>query len=317
MIKKSLVILLCLLASAQSFAFTSVTPTTETLAAAVKTDGNCLRYKMPTRFCIWLSPVAGRNVTPILDHYLPDLVVTVYRNSGDNPWAEVNKLIDTLPSNAQEKFLPNVGSGNHSFLTVSDQQVIFKEADVIGNPGLIVLPDRLKFLLLPSTAKPMNPYYQSMLDSALWRGLMPQAALEEAESVVLGQLHKVGKNLVDWGGVYPHEGTVQGNHDAKASMVIAQRATDLLTNQKIFGHITQSLSQSCGQHCEAAAIEENSEETLFQMIYPEAQTTCSIFGEEGLFDNPVVSDDGAYAWIVWRHYTGCADGDGIFIGETP
>lgn len=302
-------------------AITSATLAKATLKAALKTNGSCLRYQLSKRFCIWLSPRVGRNVTPWLDHYLPDVVVVVYRNRDDNPWTEARILVDKVPAAAQEMLIPNVGSGNHSFLDAHEQDVIFKEADVIGNPGLLVLPQRIPFLLLPSTAIPMNPYFQSMADSLLWRGFMPAAGIEEAASVVLGATHHLGSGLTDWGGVYPHEGVVMGNNDAKASMVIAQRAADLLTNKPFYGHIHQSLSNACGDHCKAASIIENSEKTLFQMVYPIEQDSCAVLGSDESYSDSMLNQDseqdGAYVWIVWRHYEGCAPGDGIVIGVTP
>jgi integrating conjugative element protein (TIGR03756 family) len=191
--------------------------------------------------------------------------------------------------------------------------VVFKEADVIGNPALIALPRGL--VLLPSTSIPMNPYFQSMADSLLWRGFMPQAAAEETASIVLENLHHVGTGFSDWGGVYPHEGTVMNIDDLKASMVIAQRATDLLTNAKSLGHIHQTLMTQCGQHCQSSPIQENSKETLFQMVYPIEQTSCSALGSDESYDESMHTEEGAYVWVVWRHYKGCEDGDGKYIGE--
>lgn len=292
--------------------------TLATIKAGLKMPSSCLRYKIPTRFCIWASPVGGRKLTPVLDHYLPDLVVVVYRNKDENPWTEARLMLDTPSASAQEIFLPHVGSGNYSFLNEHEQNIIFKEADVIGNPGLVVFSDRMRMLLLDSTATPMKPYFQSMLDSALWRGMMPAAAFEEASSVVLSQTHYLGKGLLtNWGGIYPHEGTVIGIDDAKASMVIAQRAADLLTNNQTFGHVHFSLPLLCGQHCESKSIQENSKDTLFQPVYPYEKDDCSELGSDESYSEKMLNEKGAYVWIVWRHYKGCPDGDGIFVGVTP
>ena len=310
-----LIIILSTNAFASSANFTTVSVTKNTLKAFTKLNGNCLNYKIPTRFCIWVSPLGEVSTTPMLDHYLPDLVVVVYRNSDENPWIEAKTLLDVPANKAQAVFLPDAGSGNHGFMQGNDQAVIFKEADVIGNPALLVLPQRLT--LLPSTASAMRPYFQSMLDSALWRGLMPQASVEEAASLVLGELHHVGIGLTDWGGVYPHEGTVLGNDDARASMVVAQRAADLLTNTTIFGHVRASLANTCGTHCKASPIKENSKDTLFQMISPVEEDECSVLGSDQSYQENMQNNEGAYAWIVWRHYQGCVDGEGTFIGVTP
>jgi integrating conjugative element protein (TIGR03756 family) len=315
MIKLHWLLLLILFSiNVQAENITSWTLTRATLSGAI--NGNCLRYKLPRKFCIWVSPFGGRKLTPVLDHYLPDLVVVVYRNNDENPWTEAKILLDKMSATAQETVFPHVGSGNHSFLDAHEQSVIFKEADVIGNPGLTVMPHYFKLVLLPSTAKPLFPYFQSMIDSFLWRGFMPQALPEEAAAVALGEFHHVGRGLTDWGGVYPHEGTVMSQDDARASMVIAQRAADLLTNTMPYLHVHQTLSLTCGQHCQSSAIKENSDETLFQLVYPE-QSDCAVLGSDQSYNEKMLNEKGAYVWIVWRHYHGCADGDGLYIGETP
>lgn len=300
--------------SAQAGTITSLTLSKATLSAATKLNGSCLNYKLPKGVCVWALPNGGTKMTPVLDHYLPDLVVTIYRNNDENPWIESRILLDKINAQIQEHFLPHVGSGNHSFVDSHEQQVIFKEADVVGNPGLLMLGNRGNLILLNSAAKPMQPYFQSMLDSYLWRGFMPAASVEEAASLALGIAHHVGEGLTDWGGVYPHEGTVMGNDDAKASMVIAQRAADLLSHSVLFGHIFLPLSNVCGQHCKASSIQENSKETLFQMVYPIEQDECAVLGSDASYNSKMLNEDGAYVWIVWRHYEGCPDAEGLLIG---
>ncbi len=318
MIKVFLILVMSLF-SMTSYAktVTSIDIINATVKAALKSNGSCFHYKFPTRFCVWLTPWMGRNVTPVLDHYLPDLIVMVYRNKDDNPWFEANLLLDKPSAMAQESAIPKVGSGNHSFLDEHEQQVIFKEADVIGNPALAIFPHYIGEVLLHSTAMPLTPYFQSMLDSALWRGFMPEALPEELSAITFNVVHHVGTGLTDWGGVYPHEGTVMGNNDAKASMVIAQRAADLLTNKIVYGHIHQELSTYCGRHCKAAAITENSQDILFQLIYPIEQTDCKPFGADSSYTDRMLNDKGVYMWIVWRHYQGCPNGRGKFIGVYP
>jgi integrating conjugative element protein (TIGR03756 family) len=318
MIKELLVVwALIITTTVHAKTLTSIDIVHATLSAAMKSEGGCLHYQLPTRFCLWFSPWMGRNTTPLLDHYLPDLIVIVYRNAGENPWIEANALFDIPSAAVQSRVIQKIGSGNHSFLDAHEQQVIFKEADVIGNPALAILPKYMGEMLLTSTATPLKPYFQSTLDSALWRGLMPEALLEETASVVLGEIHHIGTGFTDWGSVYPHEGSVIGNNDAKASMVIAARAADLLTNPTSYGHIHQSLDNSGGTHYTAAPITENSNDTLFQLIYPTEKTNCVPLGTNDSYDERMLNEQGVYVWIVWRHYQGCMNGNGAFIGVIP
>jgi integrating conjugative element protein (TIGR03756 family) len=282
----------------------------------------CLHYKIKG-VCYWESP-AGVNTTLYVEHYLPDVVVTVFSKPDENPWPEINLSIDKAGKIAQQKIVSSfsgfdVGSGQHSLSDQHEQNVFFKEADVIGNPALGVLPNELG--LLPSTASPLMPYYQSMLDSASWRGF-PQiktTQLEEAYAMVSDIKHHIGTGLINWGGIYPHEGKVATSNDVKAAAVIAQRAGDLITSNDLMhlsGHIFHSLSNRCGQECKAAPIQENSDKTEFQMIYPVETDKCDYFGKTTDYGkNAETKTNGAYVWVIWRFYEGCRDGVGKFIGR--
>jgi integrating conjugative element protein (TIGR03756 family) len=279
---------------------------------------NCLHYQIPTHVCVWVSEWGEVNTTPVVSHYLPDVVISVFNKPHDNPWIEINKILDSAGQPIQQGIVKGItgfdaGGGNHSFQDQYEQDVIFKETDVIGNPALAMIPEHG---LLPSTATPWQSYFQSMSDSLLWRGLPPAALPEEGMALGLNVVHHVGAGLANWGGVYPHEGKVVSDNDVKASTVIAQRAGDLVTSQKEFGHVYKYLSSYCGQHCSAAPVQENSKETYFQMIYPVTQNDCHILGDNESYASDMFNSEGAYVWVVWRHYEGCADGDGVYLGRS-
>ncbi len=279
---------------------------------------NCLHYQIPTHFCLWLNKWGDIDTTPILNHYSPDLVVSVFNKPHDNPWFEVNELIDTVGKPIQQGIIKgttgiDAGSGSHSFQNEREQNIFFKEADVIGNPALAIMPG---IALLPSNVSPWQPYFQSMTDSLLWRGLPPYAIPEEGLALTLSLIHHVGSGMVNWGSIYPHEGKVVNDNDLKAAAVIAARAADIVTSSHQFGHVYNQVSTACGKHCKAAPIEENSKETYFQMIYPVAQTNCTILGEDESYASNMLNKDGSYVWVVWRHYEGCKNGDGKYIGRT-
>ncbi len=123
----------------------------------------------------------------------------------------------------------HAGYGQHSMATEHEQSVYFKEADVIGNPALAVFDHAL---FLPSTATPLFPYFQSMADGVLWRGLtaasMPEKVMAVPEDIVRhvgtcthaipgirpsGRASRVQNSLlqfcpINWGSVFPIEGKV-------------------------------------------------------------------------------------------------------------
>jgi integrating conjugative element protein (TIGR03756 family) len=316
MIKRCLLLLnlFFVITIAQADNLNSATIIKSTLKALPK----CLHYHPPTHFCIWIDDWGEINTTPIVSHYLPDLVVSVFNKPQDNPWVEADKIIDTASEPIQQVIIHSMtgndaGSGNHSAQDPHEQNVIFKEVDVIGNPALTLIPEHG---LLPSTATPWLPYFQSMTDSLLWRGLPPAALPEEGMALGLNLAHHIGSGLTNWGGIYPHEGKVLSDNDVKASAVMAARAADLLTNEYSFGHVFKKLSTECGEHCHAAFIKENNSDTYFQMIYPIEQNDCYILGDDESYTADMFSKNGAYTWIVWRHYEGCSDGDGKYLGRT-
>lgn len=286
-------------------------------AATAKAIPNCLHWR-PIGECVWFSPYTGYSQTLLVEYYSPDVVVSVFNKPGDNPWTEINESLDKAGQAAEQQIVSSLshddaGSGQHSYGDIHEQNTFFKQADVVGNPGLVTMnqPE-----LLSSTASPLTPYYQSMLDAAMWRGFpnVPPVLAEEGYAIVADVTRHVGTLPINWGGIYPHEGKVATTNDAKAAAVIAQRAGDLITSTAIPGHIYQPLSNQCGVHCEAAPIKENSDKTQFQMISPIQENTCDYFGKTLTYgEDAEKQTNGAYAWIIWRYYRGCRQGAGTFV----
>ncbi len=317
--KKLLALFLSLLICKASFAdINSVTITADTLKAMP----HCLHYRIEG-VCYW-KDTYGINTTMYVEHYLPDVVITIFNKPGENPWSEMNVSLDKAGAVAQTKIVSllsdfDVGSGQHSISDIHEQNIFFKEADIIGNPALSVLNNSD---LLPSTASSLAPYYQSMLDSAAWRGFpqLKTTQLEEAYAMIANIQHHIGTRSINWGGIYPHEGKVTTSNDAKAAAVIAQRAGNMITSTGLLplsGHIYQPLSHQCGQECKASSVQENSNKTEFQMIYPVVSDRCDYFGKTADYgEDAETKTNGAYVWVLWRFYSGCRDGIGKFIGKT-
>ncbi len=284
---------------------------------------NCLHYEVKGA-CVWLSKTGIKTATPYLSHYLPDVVISVFNKSDDNPWLEMRTTLDAAGAKAQSAMVSTltndtVGGGQHKFNNPLQENTFFKEADVIGNPALTALPKTP--VLLSSTATPLKPYFQSMLDSALWRGFSPQADAEQAYAAGVALVRYIGTQggMITWGTALPYEGKVETSNDAKAAAVIAQRAGNLITttNATNWGHVYQSLSTNCGTGCTAATIQERSEDAQFQLIYPVTQNSCQVFGRTMMYgEEEEMKTQGAYLWVLWRKYEGCIQGDGELIAKT-
>jgi integrating conjugative element protein (TIGR03756 family) len=319
MMNKFIFTFILLFLSCQTFAagITSVDITAATLKGLANPE-SCLKYHVEPAVCVWLSPEGAQTFTPYIEQHIPDLIVSVYRNEDENPWFEARKLLDAMPGNVRQKLVPMIGSGDSPLNKVGDNGVIFKEADVIGNPAVSMFMQHIPYASLKTTARPMMPYYLSIVDTMAWRGTSLLSKPEETYSIGADFIHRVGTGFTNWGGVYPHQGFVLGTDDAIASMVIAERAADLVTTSIPFDHVHQILPEDCGFKCRASPIKENSDETLFQRIYPDKQNSCEIFGSDASDSDGIYNQDkqydGSYAWIVWRKYEGCVQGDGVFIG---
>lgn len=295
-------------------------------AALQNPASNCLNYKV-LGLCFW-EEYEIVSTTPYVEHYLPDVVVSVFNNPGDNAWTEESATLDEAGKVVEQEAVSSLsggvdaGGGQHSMSDEHEQQVKFKEVDVVGNPGLIEFGSHLGYLLLQSTAAPGVPYFQSMADAPMWRGFPPGDLAEEAFAL-LNLNRFLGKNLTDnWGPVLPIQGKLFQPNDTKASAVIAQRALNLITWNNPYAdvHVHKSLNSgtdSCGQHCDSDAFKEDDPGTKFQLVSPVSQTTCDTL--ENTMDPSQGLDakaNGSYTMIVWRHYKGCIQGPGKYIGHT-
>lgn len=79
--------------------------------------------------------------TPKVEHYLPDAVVSVFRQTKSNPWDYANTVFDVPAQAAGDAQIKStlgfhLGYGNQSESASEEQNNHFKEADVIGNPAI-------------------------------------------------------------------------------------------------------------------------------------------------------------------------------------
>lgn len=312
---------LCFLSTTTSYADSQIT-SPEIVADTMRALPSCIHYKV-TGICYWMEcvgPFCSINTTLKLDHYLPDLVESVYTKPTNNPWLFDRNVLDPIAKRigkmemkqlAHENRMEYSESHNNTQLDIDDR---FHEIDVNGNPALTAL--HWGEFLLPSAASIFMPYFSSMMDSYAWRypaleRFYPQSYLPGVDDVGIPILH-------DWGQLYPRNGFLSQPDDAKAAAVIALRAATIIT-QPAQPHVYQPLGNSCGDHCDIDSVEVNSSNTKFQMIYPKVDSTCMVFGHSDAGDlHPWGMDDAQkgndrYVWIVWRHYHGCIQGAGRYL----
>lgn len=306
----------------ESHGLTTFAVVQNTLTAAP----SCLRYKI-IGICFWrvcAGPYCWIEETLKVDHYLPDAVVSVYRKQESNPWDYAQTLVDPLAKQegqAQVKAIMgfDMGYGNENNTSPHDQNNHFKEADLIGNPTIMLFKSYPQ-VFLPSQANSFLPYYLSQVDAYLWRSPLVEMAIYPL-SWIPGR-HIVGSLVSNWGNVYPRTGFITQPADAKAAAVIAQRVADIGTRDKQ-PHVYHSLNStnSCGIQCQVWETTENDSNTQWQMVYPLAETRCRVFGENDLVQphpwgqEAAEKGTGNYAWILWRRYKGCIPGKGTYVGS--
>lgn len=302
--------LLPLLALASFSAGAITTPEIATSALSPE----CVKYRV-IGICYWLfcTPFGCSVRTSMkVRHFRPDLVVSAYSNTGQNPWTEMSPLSPPLPGIAQQGGDTNPRSiGQHS-------KVRFKNADAIGFPAGDALADffaQFGYICSPSS-QPFLPYFLSTLDALAWRSGVPEMFYPEA---LTPGLRDMGKNGDMWGNIYPRAGALSQTHDYKAGAVIAQRTADLVTrNGQSHVYIPLMKSSHDGYWPPDPVKEGDSNNHQWQMLQPKKSASCAIFPDGSATDTYAdkLADDGAYVWTLWRPYKCCPRRGQTFLGSS-
>lgn len=174
----------------------------------------------------------------------------------------------------------------------------------------------------PPGVIPFGLPMHSELDVWFWRGIIPLESLYPA--TWLPGMREVGSGLAQtWGSVYPRQGAVFQQHPVKASAVLAQRVGDIVT-RRAQPHIYSALDmRKSGWRWfgEQGIREHNANQTIWQRIYPNPDSSCRVFGSNDSLsltsfgDNNVSSREG-YLWVPWRRQECCyAPAGYAFIGS--
>lgn len=138
---------------------------------------SCLAYRV-VGICFWLfcTPFGCTVKTSTkVRHFIPELVVSSYATTGNNPWTEMAPL--SSPISGAE------GGGNLiTPNTQRDNLPRFKNVDGIGHPGgwaATQLASQSGYACV-SGATAFMPYYLSTLDSLAWRHGMPESFYPES-----------------------------------------------------------------------------------------------------------------------------------------
>ena len=190
---------------------------------------NCLAYRV-VGICFWLlcTPFGCTVKTSTkVRHFIPELVVSSYATTGNNPWTEMATL--SSPISGAE------GGGNLiTPNTQRDNLPRFKNVDGIGHPGgwaATQLASQAGYACARG-ATAFMPYYLSTLDSLAWRQGIPESFYPES---LMPGIREIGRQASGnmWGNVYPRQGFLVQPDDFKAAAVMAQRGGDVMTRNLI------------------------------------------------------------------------------------
>ena len=258
---------------------------------------NCLAYRV-VGICFWLlcTPFGCKVKTSTkVRHFIPELVVSSYATTGNNPWTEMATL--SSPISGAE------GGGNLITLnTLRNNLPRFKNVDGIGHPGgwaATQLASQSGYACA-SGATAFMPYYLSTLDSLAWRQGIPEILYPES---LMPGIREIGQQSSGnmWGNVYPRQGILVQPDDFKAAAVMAQRAGDVITrNGQPHVYLPLTPTKRDGYWPPGPIVENDASTHKWQLLYPQVQSTCAIFPSD-----PVQSADGGYAWSLWRPYSCC------------
>lgn len=268
--------------------------------------------------CGWLERKWPPKVTvgPAVEQYLPDLVITVSNNPGENPWAEAGLLYENqLAQSAYQKafelaFNFPLGFGEDSSqssyrLNEGKNRIVH----VLGAPALA-----LPYVSHRAETGFLTPYYASTTDAVIERTDVAEIAYMATHPQVL--FKEIGPFGHSWGPELPRSMSVTQPSGFRASVVAALHAADIVTNQGF--HIKRPTNNTCGPNCVVSNViyDPESKKTIWQEVYPLNRKIkpgdIDDFGEDD-----EKAGNGNYVFVVWRKYRGCVEQKGKLWSKFP
>lgn len=256
-------------------------------------------------------------VTPSIEQFLPDLVITVSTNPEENPWLEARALYENKASRTvyEEAYKAATGfplgfgndSGQINSMHLNDDRT--RIVDVIGSPGVFYT---LPYLSHKAETDFGLPYYLAEADAVMDRTETAELLYMASHPHLLIN-HEIGSMIHTWGPEIPRLMRVTQPYNFRASVVAALHAADIVTNHNPL-HITKSTTNSCGKNCIVAnaIYDPKNTKVIWQEVYPKNRTIHP--GDPNDFG---IEDDqkgnGNYVFVLWRKYRGCIQHKGKLI----
>jgi len=255
----------------------------QSLSAVASCMGYCV-----VGICFWLrcTPFGcSVETTLLVSHRSPDLVVSTYKNSGGNVWAEANIISSAIGGSVSTAIgLSGGNSDTDSVADGSNSSMVFSEVDIFGGLGSrIFIADSFGALeICEDDTTFLRPYYLTPLDYLFWRD-------PYIESLDPRALLPVGNDVGLWGALRPRVGIIHQAEEPKACAVIAQRALHI-ASRNLQAHIYTNVD----------GYSSNALTDQWQMLYPRPEPFCSPFGFNTEHSLGLGGSKGKFVWNVWR-----------------
>ncbi|WP_111414527.1 TIGR03756 family integrating conjugative element protein [Billgrantia lactosivorans] len=284
----------------QSARATSIT-TPEIVESALSTE--CLDYNV-IGICVWLHCTTfGCSIRTSVKvrHYIPELVVSSYENTGGNPWREI-AMVSPPAGDA-------LAGGQSTSEAQSDIQehLRFKNVDAIGHPGAELFNQFASALgyTCSGAAQAFQPYFVSTLDALAWRSGIPETAYPEALIPGRRELGQMGSDL--WGNIYPRSGFINQVHDYKSAALMAQRSADIVTREGQ-PHVYHPLvSSERDGFWPPDPVVEGDNDHRWQHLMPKMSRSCVVWPDRSPTDTYAdrIDEAGDYVFALWGRYRCC------------
>lgn len=278
--------------------------TSRIVSSAASTD--CIDFKA-IGVCVWMTctPFGCDFETSVrYQNYMPDLVVSTYHRTGDNPWAAVASW---APPTSQSR-AGGIGTQDRTARIHTDLH--FNNADAIGHPALTVMNNIDS--LCHSAATAFEPYYLSVYDALAWRQGIPEKVYPEA---LMPGARTIGTFGNVWGHVYPRSGFVIQANPYKAAAVAAQRVADFVTRDgQPHVYIPLTANAEPGWWPPGPVVEGEPDTHKWQRLQPNLTQACHVFPDHGTLASFAgdIASAGDYVWTLWRPYK-CCDREGAVL----
>lgn len=269
--------------------------------AASTLSPDCLGYRV-VGLCAWVlcAPKCKVRTSVKVKHYVPELVVSSYHPTGENPWREVARL---SPKTSQAR-----GGGNMTARHANTRDILsFRNVDAIGHPGNLAFSQfaGASGYVCPSGTYPLAPHFLSTLDIVGWR--YGPIEMVYPESLIPG-LRELGRPGDNWGNIFPRTGFVVQADSYRASAVTAQRVADLVTRTSSpHVYIPLSPRRRDGYWPPGPVVEGDESTHKWQAVAPKLENTCSVWPDRGPLSSHAdrIDESDSQVWTLWRPYSCC------------